>query len=111
MSITEILNDRETKYGDFGQLATSIQALKSLMRAAPAFHRMTAVQRESLEMVMVKTCRIMYGDPMNFDSWRDIAGYAALAVEEFHPRSDGKVMEPAANPSTAVEVLHAVAAE
>jgi hypothetical protein len=111
MSITETLNDRESKYGQFGQVATSAQALKSLTRASPAFHRMTAVQREAIEMILLKTCRIIYGDPMHFDSWRDIAGYAALAVEEFHPREDGSKMQPAANPSTAVEVLHAVAAE
>ena len=82
-----------------------------MVRASPAYNGMTSVQREALEMIVVKTCRIIYGDPMHFDSWRDIAGYAALAVEEFNPREDHKPMEPAANPSTALEVLRAVAAE
>lgn len=109
MSITETLNDRETKYGNFIDLATAIQAFKSIMRAAPAYPRMTAVQREAMEMDMMKTCRILYGDPMHFDSWRDKAGYAALAVEEFNPREDGSVMKPAANPVTPLELLQTVA--
>ena len=111
MSITETLNNREKTYGDFGQLAVAIQGMKSVFRATPAYNRMTAVQREAMEMIIVKQCRIMYGDPMHFDSWRDTAGYAALAVEEFHPRDDGSKMEPAANPTSPIELLHAVAAE
>ena len=60
-------------------------------------------------MVIPLQCRIMYGDPMHFDSWRDTAGYAALAVEEFNPRQDGSVMTPAANPKDPVELLQTLA--
>lgn len=94
------LNDRESKYGAFGELARAIQAFKSVLRASPAYPRMTATQREAMEMDMMKTCRILYGDPMHFDSWRDKAGYAMLAVEEFHPRGNGEAMKPAENPAT-----------
>jgi hypothetical protein len=111
MSITETLNDREAKYGQFTDLATGAQALKSMVRASAAYPRMTSVQREAIEMIMLKTCRLMYGDPMHFDTWRDIAGYAALAVEEFTPRSDGARMQAAPEIKTPAEVLHAVAAE
>ena len=111
MSITETLNDREKTYGDFGQLAVAIQAMKSVFRSSPAYNGMTAVQREAMEMIILKQCRIMYGDPMHFDSWRDTAGYAALAVEEFHPRQDGTVMTPAANPKDPMDLLRQVAAE
>jgi hypothetical protein len=108
VSITEILNERESKYGQFTDLATAAQAFKSITRAAPAYPRMTSVQREAMEMILLKVCRVIYGDPMHFDSWRDIAGYAALAVEEFSPRQDGKPMEPAANPTTPMEMLQTV---
>lgn len=110
MSITETLNEREKAYGGFGDLATAIQAFKSVLRNSPAFVKMTATQREAMECIMLKQCRVLYGDPMHFDSWRDIAGYAALAVEEFHPREDGAQMKPAENPRTALELLNAVAA-
>jgi hypothetical protein len=106
--LTGILDDREKKYGDFGELAKAIQAFKSVARAAPAWPRMTATQREAMEMDLVKTCRILYGDPMHFDSWRDKAGYAMLAVEEFHPRVGEGEMKPAANPTTPQQLEHAV---
>lgn len=108
MTITETLNEREKTYGDFGELARAIQAFKSVARASPSWPRMTAVQRECMDMDMVKTCRILYGDPMHFDSWRDKAGYAALAVEEFHPREDGRPMKAAPMPDHPVQIEDAV---
>ncbi len=83
MTIQDTLNDRESRYGDFGVLAKAIQAFKNVYRAAPGWARMTDVQRESLDMDLVKTCRILYGDPMHQDSWADKCGYAMLAHEEF----------------------------
>jgi hypothetical protein len=109
MTIVDTLNDRESKYGEFGELARAIQAFKSVARASPSWPRMTATQREAMEMDIVKTCRILYGDPMHFDSWRDKAGYAMLAVEEFNPRTDKRPMQPAGNPQTPLELEKAVA--
>lgn len=81
--IQEKLTDREAKYGDFGRLAAAIQAFKNVYRNAPSWSLLTAVQREVLEMDLIKTCRILYGDPMHADSWEDKCGYAMLATEEF----------------------------
>lgn len=100
MTVTDTLNDREAKYGDFGELAKAIQAYKSAIRHAPSWVRMTSTQREAAEMIALKLCRIVYGDPLHFDSWRDIAGYATLAAEEF----TGRPMMPAANPATPLEL-------
>lgn len=81
--IQEKLTDREARYGDFGKLAAAVQAFKNVYRAAPSWPQLTAVQREVMEMNLVKTCRILYGDPQHEDSWEDICGYAMLATEEF----------------------------
>lgn len=98
MSVVDTLNDREQKYGDFGRVAQASQAFKSVCRSSPSWIKMTAVQREAAEMIMLKMVRILYGDPLHFDSWHDVAGYAALATEEF---STGKrPMTPATNPAT-----------
>lgn len=82
MNLTETLNDRENLYGDFGTLAEAIQALKALAHKAPSWPQMTPVQREAMDMAIVKQCRILYGNPHLRDSWLDFAGYAHLAVEE-----------------------------
>lgn len=104
--IQETLNDREAKYGDFGELAKAIQAYKSAIRHAPSWAKMTAVQREAAEMIAVKLCRIVYGDPLHFDSWLDIAGYATLAAEEFG--ASKRPMVAAENPATPLELEKAV---
>ena len=83
MTIQDTLNDRDTIYGDFGTLAGAIQTFKNAYRSTPGWARMTAVQRESMDMDIVKTCRLLYGDPSHPDSWADKAGYALLAHEEF----------------------------
>jgi hypothetical protein len=103
MTITDTLNDREAKYGDFGKMAAATQAFKSVCRHAPSWPGMTAVQRESAEMIMLKMVRILYGDPLHFDSWHDVAGYATLAAEEF---GAGRTkMVPADNPKEPVELI------
>lgn len=114
--ITDTLDDREKTYGDFGQLARAIQAFKAVLRASPAWPTMTAIQREVMDMDIVKNCRIMYGNPMHMDNWCDKAGYSTLAVEEFFPRdpptqgSDAASdhMKPAGNPATPLELEQAV---
>lgn len=106
--IQDTLNDREAKYGDFGELSKAIQAYKSAIRHAPSWPKMTAVQREAAEMVATKLCRVVYGDPLHFDSWLDIAGYATLAAEEFG--ANKAPMVAAENPATPLELEKAVSA-
>lgn len=103
--ITTTLNEKEKVYGDFGKLAQAAQAFKSVCRASPSWMIMTATQRESAEMIMLKMVRILYGDPLHFDSWHDIAGYATLATEEFSENK--RPMTPAANPKEPVDLLSA----
>ena len=81
MNLHETLNDRENKYGDFAVLAEAVQALKALARAAPSWQYMSVVQREAMEMAIIKQARILYGDPNIRDSWLDMAGYPHLVVE------------------------------
>jgi hypothetical protein len=103
-TIHETLNDRESRYGHFNNVAQSVQAFKSVCRASPSWASMTAIQREATEMIMLKMSRILYGDPLHFDSWHDVAGYAMLAAEEF---SNKKLedMTPAANPVEPVDLI------
>lgn len=81
--IQEKLTEREQSYGEFAVLANAIQAFKSVYRASPGWKKMTAVQREVFDMMAVKKCRILYGDPQHLDSWEDLTGYPMLATEEF----------------------------
>lgn len=100
MTVQETLDDREAKYGDFATNAAAMQAFKNVYRSAPGWKKMTAVQRETLDMIITKTCRLLYGDPMQqHDTWHDIGGYAVLATEEFARAQAQKTqMAPPAQP-------------
>ena len=95
--VDELLNTREQTYGAFADLAKAIQAYKSAARAAPSWMRMSAVQREVVDMKITKMCRSLYGDPNHVDNWVDGAGYDMLAAEEL-----GRQRQPAAaaNPTS-----------
>jgi hypothetical protein len=80
--IDDLLNERERSYGSFATLAPMIQQIKAIYDASPSWPALTPVQREVLEMDIVKTCRILNGDPSLLDNWADKAGYAMLAHEE-----------------------------
>lgn len=103
-SINDTLNQRQAVYGDFGRISQAVQAFKSVCRASPSWQSMTATQRECSEMIMLKMVRVLYGDPLHFDSWRDIAGYATLAAEEFGVKKV-EDMTPAANPKEPVDLI------
>jgi hypothetical protein len=76
------LNERNQTHGDFADNARIAQRLKAVMRQTRNWHRLTNVQRESLEMQAHKQARILAGDPFHADSWHDIGGYAKLAEKE-----------------------------
>ncbi len=83
-SIQDTLRERGTRYGPFITNGTYAQALKDICRNTPAWAEMLPYQREALEMVCHKIARILNGDPNYDDSWRDIAGYSQLVVDELN---------------------------
>lgn len=80
---TQILTERGARYGKFFDHATISQSLKFAVQnhMGERWHDMKADQREALEMICHKIGRIANGDPNYEDSWRDIAGYAALVAD------------------------------
>lgn len=87
--INTTLAERGTRYGTFKGHAKVTQALKRVMAEALAERKKTLTdsQWESLEMIAHKIARIVNGDPNYDDSWRDIAGYAQLVVDELNGKN------------------------
>jgi hypothetical protein len=84
------LPERQRTHGDFGRVSECAQRLKEFWRAYPSWSRMTPSQKEGIEMIEHKLCRILCGDPNFRDHWQDIAGYAMRVLEEIdqrHPAS------------------------
>ena len=79
--VTGLLKERGLTHGDYTDHAEITQGLKYVMAGARNWDRLTAVQRETLEMVAHKIGRILAGDPTFKDHWDDIEGYVRLTVE------------------------------
>lgn len=84
-----ILSDRGKRYGSFQGHAAISQSLQKVVADGFAkrgdgktIEDMTPSQREALFMILHKVARIVNGDFNYDDSWRDIAGYATLVVNE-----------------------------
>jgi len=83
VEVDKVLEERGSRYGRFEDHAFITQALKScLFSDDEKTARLSASQRESLEMICHKMGRIINGDPDYSDSWIDIAGYAKLVADE-----------------------------
>ena len=80
----QLITERGSRYGKFKDGAEIMQELKDAMREVDGWHNLTPSQREALDMIQHKIGRILNGDPTYDDSWKDIAGYATLIVNELN---------------------------
>ena len=81
--LNQILTERGDRYGRFVDHARISQEMKRLIyRHLDARNQdLDDDQLEALEMICHKVARIINGDPDYSDSWRDVAGYAALVAD------------------------------
>jgi Domain of unknown function (DUF6378) len=81
-----LLDERGKTHGDYEVTARIIQELKRIIALwgmdADGNDKLTASQRESLDMIANKIGRILAGDPNHADHWLDCSGYAMLIVRE-----------------------------
>ena len=82
MTIEGLLAERGKTHGPYADHAYYTQRTKAVWRDCPGWHRLSADQRESLDMIAHKVGRILAGDPNFPDHWDDIAGYAKLTSRE-----------------------------
>lgn len=78
--IQAIIKQRGEAYGDYRDQAEIARKFKSEIEKHT--EKMTATQREALDMIAVKISRLINGDPWHRDSWVDIVGYATLVISE-----------------------------
>lgn len=80
-----LVTERGKTHGRFEDHAAATQDLKATFdmhekkRLARKQPELTAMQKESVEMILHKIGRIVAGDANFQDHWDDIAGYAKIA--------------------------------
>jgi len=80
--VTETLDARGTRYGEYSTVAGTSQFLKEIIRRGDSWHDMEPYMQESLDLICNKIARIVNGDPFYDDSWHDVGGYAKLVEIE-----------------------------
>ena len=80
--IEEILAARGKTHGDFGTHTAITDGIKFHLHTSNKWNYLSAMQRESLDMIVHKIGRILAGNPDHKDHWDDIAGYATLVARE-----------------------------
>lgn len=89
VNITQILNDRGDKYGEFKTHALLTQSLKQAFYTnAINSKKLTPSMCEAIEMIFHKLGRIGNGDPTYLDSWVDIVGYTQLVIDELEKENE-----------------------
>lgn len=77
--IEDILVQRGSTHGDAEfQFDLSQRLKKTASEGFPRVAHLTLMQKEALEMILMKISRVCVGNPNEPDHWRDIAGYATL---------------------------------
>lgn len=79
--VSDTLNERGARYGDFTDHAQIAQGLQDEMRKAPGWNGLDVVKKQALSVIADKIARILNGDPNYTDNWHDIQGYAKLAED------------------------------
>lgn len=79
--VSDTLQERGERYGDFAGHAYTAQYLQDVMREHNNWYRLDYVKRQPLTMIVDKIARILNGDPEYKDNWHDIQGYAKLAED------------------------------
>lgn len=79
-AIDNVLADRQTSHGNYADTARTVQHLKQAMREGNNWSILSDMQRETLDMIVMKIGRILSGDPDHVDHWDDITGYARLVA-------------------------------
>lgn len=82
VEITEILEERGSRYGSFAEHARLVQEFKFIAESSNSWKKLRPYQKESFEMVFHKLGRILNGDPDYIDSYLDVIGYIQLVVNE-----------------------------
>jgi len=80
--VTDTLEQRENRYGEYVHVAATAQDLKDILRRGHSWDVMEAYMQESLDLIANKLARIANGDPFYDDSWHDVGGYAKLVELE-----------------------------
>lgn len=79
-TVDQILYERGQRYGKFSVHAQIAQNIQNAFRAG-YWTILPPVHRQALTVIADKIARVLSGDPMYIDNWKDIQGYSKLVED------------------------------
>lgn len=76
--VDKTLNERGSRYGTFQDNSVIYVRLMQTFAESPNWESSPPEVKHALGNIATKLARLLTGDVMYFDNWRDIAGYATL---------------------------------
>lgn len=83
---TEILNQRQSQYGDYADVATITQTIVNSLQTGASYSQLSDAQKTSLFMIANKMARAVNGDVTYKDNYEDICGYSQLVLDELNKK-------------------------
>jgi len=83
------MNERKKLYGNFKNLAEISQKIKDIYYTEN--NELDPTINETFEMIVHKLSRIINGGSRYIDNWRDVAGYAQLAIDYLEKDADNAI--------------------
>ena len=80
-AVSNILQQRESQYGSYSDVARITQAIKSQLITGSSYDKLSDEQKLSLDMIANKMARAVNGDVNYIDNWNDICGYSQLVID------------------------------
>lgn len=75
--------DRGLKYGNYRDLVQMQAEVKAALNRGMGYCKALPLERETINAIVEKLCRLANGDVADPDGWVDIAGYANLVVRDY----------------------------
>jgi hypothetical protein len=94
-NIQTTLQERARTHGDYRYVSHMAQNLKTTLKSSSFYNDLDYYMIEALEMIATKQGRILAGNALEKEHWRDIAGYAMLVVNEIDRAEREQLMDRA----------------
>lgn len=79
--VNQVLEERHKTHGSYADHAAMAQMLKEAARQGVMYDKLSAMEKESIDMILHKVARVLSGNPHFKDHWVDISGYATLIAK------------------------------
>ena len=81
MNTRKMLEEKERTHGDFAQNSYVTMGILNICQDQPNWEKLSEPSQLAIHMICLKLSRVLSGDATQKDHFKDISGYATLALD------------------------------